>query len=327
VSWERAVAAARHAALARPSLPPELSAALAGLTGAVLEQALAAHDAAPELTEPRYRPLVAEWRALARQYKQSGLFVSAAQPVAADAVGGALDTVAGIVPDELVAYLRLAAESLVDVLRGEVAPLEPYLAAEAPRFLYDRSSVARWMNGILAAAAAEVAGPYLEVGAGSGGTTAAVLAALPAEARYDVTDASTTFFPRLARRLGPRAGVRFFALDVEQPPQAPVATYGTVIAANVLHATRDLRVTLAGLRARLAPGGVLLLWEATRAEPWYAFTFALIDGWRRHADGLRGDGPLLGGAAWLRLLAAAGWGEAVAIPDDDALGQQVFIAR
>ena len=100
-----------------------------------------------------------------------------------------------------------------------------------------------------------------------------------------------------------------------------------MIAANVLHATRDLRVSLAAVRDLLRPGGTLLVWEATRQQPWFAFTFALIDGWSRHEDGLRTDGPLLDGDAWLRRLAAEGWADAVAIPDDDPIGQRVLMAR
>src|SRR5262249_41976875 len=141
VSFESAVAAARRAAAARPSLPVELPDALSRLTRAVLAEALAAPRAAPGPTEARHLPLAAAWR-----NKQSGLNVSES---GTGTVAAAMDAVAALAPDAFAAYLRAAAASVVDILRGEIAPLEPYLATEAPRFLYERSPVARWMNGVL----------------------------------------------------------------------------------------------------------------------------------------------------------------------------------
>ena len=57
-----------------------------------------------------------------------------------------------------------------------------------------------------------------------------------------------------------------------------------MIAANVLHATRDLDVTLEHVRALLAPGGVLVAYEATHHPRWFDVTTALIEGWQRFED-------------------------------------------
>ena len=47
-------------------------------------------------------------------------------------------------------------------------------------------------------------------------------------------------------------------------------------------------------------------------------------GWR----GVPALGSLrVAGPGWLRLLAAEGWRDAVAIPDDDPLGHKIFMAR
>jgi hypothetical protein len=89
----------------------------------------------------------------------------------------------------------------------------------------------------------------------------------------------------------------------------------------VLHATRDLRQTLAHVREALAPGGVLLLVESTAARRWVDIVFGLTEGWWRFADkDLRPDHPLLSREAWSRLLREQGFDTA------DTVGE-VIVAR
>ena len=59
----------------------------------------------------------------------------------------------------------------------------------------------------------------------------------------------------------------YAVLDIERRHRsrgvAP-GSYDVVLASNMLHATRDLDVTLAHARDLLAPGGVLVAYESTR---------------------------------------------------------------
>lgn len=236
-------------------------------------------------------------------------------------VGVLLARTRALAPPPLVDLLERAGEALADVLLGERDASEAYLVDETTRFLYETSPPARWANGQIAARVAAAAPRrVIEIGAGTGGTTRAVLAAFAVE-DYLFTDTSTTLLRRAAKRL---PGVRTARFDVERPPGEqglPLGEAGAVIAANVVHATRDLDEALAHARALLAPGGVLLLWEATREETWFDVTIALLPGWHRHADAHRRGSPLLGSAAWAGRLR----GMEVEIAEAD--GQAVIAAR
>ena len=113
----------------------------------------------------------------------------------------------------------------------------------------------------------------LEIGAGTGGTSEHLFAALApfgaAIAEYRYTDVSRAFLIKAEQRFASRVpSLATAILDIEKPPAAQdIATgrYDLVIAANVLHATAGIRRTLSHVRATLAPGGVLLLNETSRA--------------------------------------------------------------
>jgi SAM-dependent methyltransferase/acyl carrier protein len=202
--------------------------------------------------------------------------------------------------------------------------------------------VPRYFNGIVRAAVAAAAAsrhgrPFsvLEIGAGSGGTTAAVLPALAADGTaYTFTDVSDFFLVRAAERFAEHPFVRYARLDIEEPPTAQGYEPGradVVVAANVLHATRDLDTTLAHVRGLLAPGGLLVAFESTEHPRWFDITTGLIEGWQRFDDPWRTDVPLIDVGRWRAALEAAGFGAVEALPGDglatSALLQHVILAR
>jgi SAM-dependent methyltransferase len=175
----------------------------------------------------------------------------------------------------------------------------------------------------------------IEVGAGTGGTSAALIPALPAgRALYWYTDVSELFLSRAEEKFRAYPFVRYGLLNIEEEPQAqgyPAHSFDVVVAANVLHATRDLPQTLAHARSLLAPGGLLLLFEATEHLGWFDITTGLIEGWGRFEDDLRPDNPLLLPEQWQAALAGAGFEEVLSLPGDNLptreLGQHVLVAR
>ncbi|MFJ6433031.1 beta-ketoacyl synthase N-terminal-like domain-containing protein [Streptomyces sp. NPDC091416] len=178
----------------------------------------------------------------------------------------------------------------------------------------------------------------LEIGAGTGATSAVVLEALRS-ARLDVreycyTDISRVFLNHAERSFGAdNPALTCSILDIERPVADQGLTlggYDAVVAANVLHATRDIRQTLRNAKALLRPGGLLVLNELTANNLLSQFSFGLLDGWWRYEDPhLRIQGsPLLSTAHWRHVLTQEGF-RAIALPAQDAedLGQQIIVAE
>jgi rhizoxin biosynthesis, polyketide synthase RhiD len=248
--------------------------------------------------------------------------------------------------------VRLAAACIAQLrgmLRGEVLPVQvlfPDSRASLTADVYESGTVARHINHRVAkvvAQAVEQAGRtgkrlrILEVGAGSGATTRAVLGALDGSmacvAEYCFSDISPTLL-EAARRMfrdGPSClGYRHLDLEDPEGQHGPdQAGYDVVVAANVLHATADIVQVLARLKTALAPGGVLVLAEISDASPFTHTTFGLLDGWWRFEDERRIPGcPGLYPAAWRRALEDAGFaGVTFPAAADHILGQQVILAR
>jgi acyl transferase domain-containing protein/SAM-dependent methyltransferase len=228
--------------------------------------------------------------------------------------------------------VRRCGARLDEVLRGEIDPLEllfPEGDATTAQALYEHSPGYGAMNGLVREAVAALVGGLrpgagvrvLEVGAGTGGTTAHVLPVLPADAcEYVFSDISQHFLTAAKRRFGEYPFLRTAMLDLDIDPLLQGqhgGRYDLVIASNVIHGTTSLRDTLARLRTLLAPGGRLVLAEATRARPWLELTFGLTDGWWAYEDPeLRSDGPLVSLPGWIRLLHEADFDQVAPILDD-----------
>ena len=105
-----------------------------------------------------------------------------------------------------------------------------------------------------------------------------------------------------------------------------------MIAANVLHTTRDLGETLAHCRALLAPSGRLVALELMRGRHLQDLTFGLLDGWWRFADAYRPDHALAAPTVWPRALTDAGFEEAQVLGTDASdgglpLGPGIIVAQ
>ena len=245
------------------------------------------------------------------------------------------------------ALLGRCGPRLADVLTGKRNPLEllfPDGDLSATARLYDSSPAERAMNGLLAKAMARLVSELpagrmlrvLEIGAGTGGATRALLPVLPADrTEYTFTDISPLFLARAAEAFGEQPGMRCALLDIEQPPEAQgfeSGSFDVAVAANVLHATRDLRRTFAHIRGLLQPGGAILILEGTARLNWLDLIFGLTDGWWRFSDtDIRPDHPLIGPDRWTALMEAAGFeSPAAIIPEPEfrttLANQAIFMA-
>ncbi len=234
---------------------------------------------------------------------------------------------------------------LARVLRGEEDPL-PLLFAEGEAItaatLYRDSPGAHLMN-TLAQKAVSIALSHLpqdrelrilEIGAGTGGTTAYVLPHLPAaRTDYLFTDISPQFTAQAQEKFQAHPFVRCQTLDIEQSPETQgFADHSAdlVLAANVLHATRDLRQSLAHIRQLLASSGLAILLEGTAAIRFIDLIFGMTEGWWRFADtAVRPSHPLLSATRWQELLLETGFEHAAALTDTDGIlsTQAVIMAQ
>ncbi|MEE2781456.1 MAG: SDR family NAD(P)-dependent oxidoreductase [Planctomycetota bacterium] len=221
---------------------------------------------------------------------------------------------------------------LAGVLSGKVDPLQllfPNGSAELVERLYQDSPFARTLNALVEQAVMAAvercdesrAIKILEIGAGTGGTSAQIIPRLPAErTEYVFTDISEIFTRKAQAKFQDYPFVRYGELNIEEDPAAQGFADGQfdlILAANVVHATEDLSVTMQNIRRLLAEGGVVVLLEGARPQRWLDLIFGLTEGWWRFTDTeLRPQNPLISPEQWVRLLESCGYCSAVAMPEE-----------
>ncbi len=220
--------------------------------------------------------------------------------------------------------------NIAAALTGRCDPLQllfPAGDASTAERLYRDSPSAKLYNGIVSDAVAEIIARLpidrpiriLEIGGGTGSTTAHVLPRLPTgRVEYVFTDISPLFVARAQERYGSGDVVRAQPLDIERDPAAQGVTgeFDIIIAANVLHATRDLADVFQRVRTMLSPNGVLVALEITRPQDWIDISFGFTEGWWRFADAWRADYPLLTKPQWKQFLDAQGYGDVTLLPSE-----------
>jgi NAD(P)-dependent dehydrogenase (short-subunit alcohol dehydrogenase family)/acyl carrier protein/SAM-dependent methyltransferase len=183
----------------------------------------------------------------------------------------------------------------------------------------------------------------LEIGGGTGGTTAHLLHQLasgsvsetlgPGAIEYTFTDVGDLFLTQAKAQFKAYDFVQYEILNIEKDPQIQGFKshhYHLVVAANVLHATPDLRQTLHHIQQLLMPGGLLILLEGTTRQAWVDLSFGLLPGWWHFRDReLRQNYPLLTAEQWQSLLLETGFTSPTSIPSLEAvsgvLAQQALI--
>jgi hypothetical protein len=144
---------------------------------------------------------------------------------------------------------------------------------------------------------------------------------------------SDAFLTRAARKFSAYPFVRYGLFNLEKGPAEqgyPEHAFDLVVAANAIHATRDLGAAIDHVKTLLAPGGVLLLYEVTSHLPWFEMSVGLIEGWERFADELRRENPLLDPPRWTQVLEEHGFTAVATLPRAGAsatvLGHHIIVA-
>ncbi|KAK5657389.1 hypothetical protein OQA88_2959 [Cercophora sp. LCS_1] len=215
---------------------------------------------------------------------------------------------------------------LVGIMRKQLAPLEIMLEGGLLYSFYREMLHFTESTAQLAAVATAMAAEnpqlrILEIGAGTGGCTGPVLAALAAQnkggvnaapfSRYDFTDISSGFFQTARERFADWGDlIHYTALNVEQDVAEQgfeEHSYDVIIAAQVLHATKSMAVTMRNVRRLLKDGGKLLLVETTRDTPDFHLIFGTLPGWWLSEEPERKLSPNMSLETWEPILKGAGF--------------------
>ncbi|WJQ79785.1 SDR family NAD(P)-dependent oxidoreductase [Brevibacillus brevis] len=178
----------------------------------------------------------------------------------------------------------------------------------------------------------------IEIGAGTGGTSTFVFEKLkPYQSfmeEYCYTDISKAFLMFAQKEYGPHVPYLTYQIFNVEAPFAEQGVqecyYDLVIAANVLHATKDIRKTLRHTKAVLRENGLVLLNEISSNSLFLHLTFGLLEGWWLSEDtDVRIPGsPALTPACWQTVLESEGF-HTISFPAREAhdLGQQIVIGK
>ncbi|KAH8799173.1 hypothetical protein F5884DRAFT_905619 [Xylogone sp. PMI_703] len=162
---------------------------------------------------------------------------------------------------------------------------------------------------------------FLEIGAGTGGTTLPILQTMcpPEDAdswtihEYAYTDISPGFFEKAALKFKSWEGIiKFKTLDLEKDPGtqgfAQEDKYDVIVAGNVIHATSSIQSTLRRLHGLLNPGGKLIMHEIVQPEAMFTSLWVgLLPGWWLATEEYRKSGPLLKEQQWDSVLRESGF--------------------
>lgn len=252
----------------------------------------------------------------------------------------------------LVVLVDECLENLPEVLQGKTLATDvifPHSSMDKVSGLYKNNATADTFNGIVANTVVAYVQErlrhdpkarlrILEVGAGTGGTSAVVFSRLsPYKAsieQYCYTDLSKAFFFHAQTNYLPdNPYIVCRRLDIEQPVEGQGVergSYDLVLSTNALHATKDIRRTLRHAKSLLRKGGFIVVSEMCESALSTHLTFGLLDGWWLFEDAdLRIPGcPGLSPQTWLRVLEEEGF-SSVLLPgrQAQALGNQVVVAQ
>jgi acyl transferase domain-containing protein/acyl carrier protein/UDP-glucose 4-epimerase/SAM-dependent methyltransferase len=256
-----------------------------------------------------------------------------------------------LVYPELKDYITLlwtCVSNYPDILRANVSATDimfPGSSMELVEGIYKGNSTTQYFNelvvkSVLTYIKAKIPGQLqaekiniIEIGAGTGGTSALVLDALMnagfgGRVRYVYTDISKAFILHGKDNFGNQYPfTEFEVLNIEKNiSQEDLGIYDIVIAANVLHATARIFDTISHIKSLLKINGWLIMNEATGILDFSTMTFGLLEGWWMFSDEeirLKGS-PLLSGHTWQTVLGLEGFRNIRFLGKSNIYGSKLF---
>ncbi len=245
----------------------------------------------------------------------------------------------------LVNLIKTCGSHLSEVLDGNKDPIDVLFPGgdfKPLESLYRSTPFSRYYNGVVASIVEKLIDSLpantqlrlLEIGAGTGSTTASVVPLLPSDrTSYLFTDISEIFLNKARFKFSDYSFITYQTLDIEKDPVKQGFNrhgYDLVIAANVLHATKNINETIKQVKSLLAPGGLLVMWEITEPSPWFDLTFGMVLQDLEDKE-LRSDSAFLNREQWESLLKNHGFTGFASFPSIEfsksSIGQQVIMAK
>jgi polyketide synthase PksM len=241
---------------------------------------------------------------------------------------------------------------LPDIIRREILATEilfPNSSLELMEAVYKSNVTGHYFNELLANCVAAYVQEavsihpdkkirIIEIGAGTGGTSEVVLEKLKPLGEYIeeycYTDISQAFLLHAQNQYAegnPFLTCKLFNLEMPLENQnVQQGSYDIAIAANCLHTTTDISVSIENAKAVLKKNGLLVLNEMNGNDLFSHLIFGMLEGWWLYKDSeLRIEGcPGVDRDVWKSLLAAEGFRD-VYLPysaDYDAM-QEVIVAK
>lgn len=227
-----------------------------------------------------------------KSFKETGIHALTDETDIQDFINGNLKLVA------------VCLEALPDILTGQRNYMDVMFPMGDRSLVGDiyKSSIQQYLNNLVAETTVQLTKAALarhpaqkvqiiEIGAGTGGTTGPILAALESlseEITYWYTDIAAGFTRVGRREFGNRYSfLEFKALDISKPIALQGFTEGhfdIVVCNNVLHATPDITTTLTHIYTLLGTGGQLIINDLTKRLDFNTVTFGLTKDWWAFTD-------------------------------------------
>ncbi|MEH2405211.1 beta-ketoacyl synthase N-terminal-like domain-containing protein [Nostoc sp.] len=296
---------------------------------------------------PRYQQLLSRWLQILVEQGQlqqhEGLF-SVLVPCSQDYIHEHLEQVrARFAASSLVDLdlVQRCGENLAAVVLGEQEPLEIFNElvyqkenngsySESPLISYYNSILRSSLEQVVKSLPSSVQLRVLEIGAGTGVSTQALLPVLPPkQTNYTFTDIGSGFLTQAKQKFNDYPFVEYRLLDIDKSPTEQgfeKYSFDVIIASNVLHATQNIDQTLQHIRSLLAPGGFLLVWEITQPKIDFDISWGLL--LKPLDDKRRNPGqPFIIKEQWFEALCIQDFVQVAAFPETEAFEHQIIMGQ
>ncbi|KAJ0108640.1 hybrid polyketide nonribosomal peptide synthetase [Diaporthe amygdali] len=213
--------------------------------------------------------------------------------------------------------LRLVGDEAGSVFRNEKQMVQVLFADDKLSHFYREGLGLRNAQRQISAYLSAISHRYpkaniLEIGAGTGASTAAVFDTIGDHfGSYTFTDVSLAFFPEAQNRFAAHVHkMTFKKLDIGQSFEEQgfdTPSYDVIIAANVLHVSDDIGAVLRRVRGLLKPGGFLVVTEPTSDHLRIQVIMGGLEGWWLARDNCRRFGPVATIETWDEKLRGVGF--------------------